>query len=145
MEGYQFQFLIKFRNFFALLVFNFNAWFSCLGCSNFWFRNLFFYLKFAMITWALGHSLRHTNHISAVKEWLTRDMTCINNFLFNNFFLTIHTSSKFDFKNISKLAWNNLKSAMFVFIFDNINKQKNISKNWTLPITSLSPEKPVSS
>ena len=80
----------------------------------------------------LGHSLRHTNHISEVKEWLIRDMTCINKFGFNNFFLTIHTSSKFDFKTISKLAWNNSKSAMFVliicFYFDKINEQKKSAK-----------------
>ena len=58
--------------------------------------------------------------------------TSINNFCFNNFFLTIHTSSKFDFKTISKLAWNNSKSAMFVliicFYFDKINEQKKSAK-----------------
>ena len=56
-------------------------------------------------------------------------MTCINNFLFNNFFLTIHTSSKFDFKNISKLAWNNLKSAMFVFTLFLFWKNKRTKKS----------------
>ena len=55
-------------------------------------------------------------------------MTCIKNFLFNNFFLTIHTSSKFDFKNISKLAWNNLKSAMFVFTLFLFWKNKRTEK-----------------
>ena len=59
-------------------------------------------------------------------------MTSINNFRLNNFFLTIHTSSKFDFKTISKLAWNNSKSAMFVliicFYFDKINEQKKSAK-----------------
>ena len=42
MEGRKYQFLIKFRSFFAFILFNFIAWFSCLGCSNFYFRNLFF-------------------------------------------------------------------------------------------------------
>ena len=51
MEGRKYQFLIKFRSFFAFILFNFIAWFSCLGCSNLYFRNLFFNLRNAMITW----------------------------------------------------------------------------------------------
>ena len=35
MEGRKYQFLIKFRSLFAFILFNFIAWFSCLGCSNF--------------------------------------------------------------------------------------------------------------
>ena len=81
--------------------------------------------KIGLTPYILGHSLHHTNHISAVKEWLIRDMMCINNFCFNNFFLTIHTSSKFHFKNISKLSWNNLKTAMFVFILKKKRTEKN--------------------
>ena len=55
-------------------------------------------------------------------------MMCINNFCFNNFFLTIHTSSKFHFKNISKLSWNNLKTAMFVFILKKKTNRKKSAK-----------------
>ena len=35
MEGRKYQFQIKFRDFFAFVILNFIAWFSCLGCSKF--------------------------------------------------------------------------------------------------------------
>ena len=48
---------VKFWSFFGLIVFKFIAWFSCLGCSNFYFRNLFFKPK-----------IRHSNLANLVKE-----------------------------------------------------------------------------
>ena len=58
------------------------------------------------LTCSIGHSLRHMNHISAVRQWLIRDTTYTNNFYFNIFLLNNHTSSKFKiFKKIYNRSW----------------------------------------
>ena len=52
-----------------------------------------------------------------MREWLIQDPTNTNTFCFLIFFLTLHTSSKFVFKEITKSAWNNEKSAIFIYIY----------------------------
>ena len=62
-------------------------------------------IKYATLC-KVGHSLRHTSWISAVREWLIWHLTNTNTFCFIIFFLTIHTSSKFVLKGNTKSPWN---------------------------------------
>ena len=53
---------------------------------------LFIILK----SYHIGHSLRNTNLISAVREWLIRDGPFIKNFCLIDFFVIQKTWPKFD-------------------------------------------------